>query len=161
MEAKEEEKERGRKRKEGREGQMEGGWKMRRVGEDLWPCSPGLVTCCNWPPEWDRGVWSPEIRVMEIPHFCYSYSMTSVRAQAEKKKKKKKSPKLDYCAAKYSLKGLFVKCVKEKQTSGNGYVRRGEAAHCEYLDSRCRSLIARRQWEEGSLTKPIKERRGS
>lgn len=35
MEAKEEEKERGRKRKDGREGQMEGGWKMRRVGEDL------------------------------------------------------------------------------------------------------------------------------
>lgn len=77
MEAKEKERERGRK---GREGQSEwGGGGVRRVWEDLWPCSPGLVTRCNWPPEWDPRVWSPQPRDQSNGNstFVHCYSTTS------------------------------------------------------------------------------------
>lgn len=81
--------------REERKGGTERGWKMRRVGEDLWPCSLGLVTCYNWPPEWDRRVWSSEPRDQSNGNstFLHCYSVTALGHRLIRKKKKKKEEK--------------------------------------------------------------------
>lgn len=59
-----------------------------KSGQDLWPCSPGLVTCCNWPPEWDRGVWSTESTDQSNGNstLLHRYTMTSAGAPAGESK---------------------------------------------------------------------------
>lgn len=67
MEAKEREGE----KEEGTEGETKRGWKIGRVGEDLWPVPLVSLHAVTGPQSGiaGSGGHSPEIRVMEIPHF--------------------------------------------------------------------------------------------